>query len=69
MVTQLHAYYCAPIGFWGLVTTPIMMGSPICIFFVNIIKHTSEIYSTIWLGLLSVIVSNTYTLIRNNGIK
>lgn len=68
VTTQLHAKYCAPYGFWGILSTPIMMGSPICHFMVKIISHTSEIYATIWIGLVGMIVTSVYDFITQNGL-
>jgi len=67
--TQLHAIYCAPSGFWGLFYTPIMMGSPICYFFIKIINHTTEIYCTIWLGIVGMLLTSVYDLIYSMGFK
>lgn len=66
-VTHLHVYYCAPLGFLGILSTPIMMGSPICQFLVSIISHTTEIYCTIWLSLIGILVTSSYSFISNLG--
>ena len=50
-VTQLHAYYCAPSGFYGMIQTALLMSSPVCRTFVSIMSNIDSIYGAVWGGL------------------
>ena len=54
---QFHARYCAPVGFWGFINTPITMGSPLCIGATEVLSKTSQVYAATWIGVIGTGVS------------
>ena len=48
--TRFQAGYCAPEGFWGLLKTPLMMASPLCLVTSEVISKSSQVYTATWIG-------------------
>ena len=50
--TRFHAGYCAPSGIWGLLQTPVLMGSPLCLAATEVLSKTSQVYVATWIGVV-----------------
>ena len=67
--SQFHHGYCAPSGFWGLISTGVTMGSPICLAATEIISQASRIYAASWVAALGSVVSYIYEKTKDIGVK
>ena len=55
--TRFQARYCAPEGFWGLLKTPLMMASPLCLVTSEVISKSSQVYTATWIGAIGTSVT------------
>jgi hypothetical protein len=69
ITAQLHAYYCAPTGWFNIFWTPFMMGTPFCKTALQILNKTTEFYCTIWIGFISSIFSLLYNIFERLRVK
>jgi len=56
-VTQVHSYYCAPGGFYGMLQTALLMSTPICQTCLKVLNSVETIYSAAWAGVFFSVIS------------
>tara|TARA_Y200000002_G_scaffold206670_1_gene170515 strand:+ start:1986 stop:2270 length:285 start_codon:yes stop_codon:yes gene_type:complete len=66
--SQFHHGYCAPRGFWGLISTGLTMASPICMAATEIISQAARIYTASWVGVIGGVVACVWEKIKEAGI-
>lgn len=65
--SQFHHAYCAPGGFWGLISTGLTMASPICLAATEIISQAARIYAASWVGIIGGIVAGVWEKTKEIG--
>jgi hypothetical protein len=48
ILVRFYSSYCAPDSFYGLITSFVSVGSPICVTLMTIIEKTSTFYISSW---------------------
>jgi hypothetical protein len=49
VLLRVYSSYCAPQSIYGLITSFVTVGSPICVTLMTIIEKTSTLYISSWL--------------------
>ena len=65
--SQFHHAYCAPGGFWGLISTGVTMASPICLAATEIISQAARIYASSWVAIIGCIVAGVWEKTKEIG--
>ena len=65
--SQFHHAYCAPGGFWGLISTGLTMASPICLAATEIISQAARIYAASWVAIIGGIVAGVWEKTKEIG--
>lgn len=67
--SQFHHGYCAPTGFWGLISTGLTMASPVCLAATEIISQAGRIYAASWVGAIGGVVAYVWEKTRPIGLN
>jgi hypothetical protein len=69
VLVRFYSNYCAPESLYGLMTSFVSVGSPICVTLMTIIEKTSSFYISSWVIITMLCLGVITSLVESNTQK